>query len=75
MDGLCGGTRSTTFVGGGLPPSPVVGTVPINGKPTTVIIGAAQKSGGASAPIAPQKVKPFINPIRKRVYWKLQGVD
>lgn len=75
VDGLCGGTRSTTFVGGGLPPSPVVGTVPINGKPTTVIIGAAQKSGGASAPIAPQKVKPFINPIRKRVYWKLQGVD
>lgn len=75
VDGLCGGQRSSTFVGGGLPPSPVIGTVPINGKPTTVIIGAVQKEGGASAPIAPQKVKPAVNPIRKRVYWKLKGVD
>jgi Tfp pilus tip-associated adhesin PilY1 len=75
VDGMCGGSRSTTFVGGGLPPSPVIGTVPINGKPTTVVLGAAQQKGGASAPIAPQKPTISINPIRKRVYWKLQGVD
>lgn len=75
VDGMCGGERSGTFQGGGLPPSPVIGTVPINGKPTTVIIGAVQKGGGASTPISPQKVKPAISPIRKRVYWKLQGVD
>lgn len=75
VDGTCGGTRSSTFVGGGLPPSPVIGTVPIGGKPTTVIIGAVQKGGGASTPISPQKVKPAIAPIRKRIYWKMQGVD
>jgi type IV pilus assembly protein PilY1 len=73
--GTCGGDRSSTFVGGGLPPSPVIGTVPIGGKPRTVVIGAVQKEGGASTPISPQKVKPSIAPIRKRVYWKLQGVD
>lgn len=75
VDGLCGGSRSSTFVGGGLPPSPVIGTVPIGGKPTTVIIGAVQKEGGASTPISPQKVKPPISPIRKRIYWKQKGVD
>lgn len=75
VDEPCGGARSGIFVGGGLPPSPVIGTVPINGRPTTVIIGAVQREGGASTPISPQKVKPLISPIRKRVYWKLQGVD
>lgn len=74
-DGTCGGQRSSIFVGGGLPPSPVIGTVPIAGKPRTVIIGAAQREGGASTPISPQKIKPSISPTRKRVYWKLQGVD
>lgn len=75
VDGSCGGSRASIFVGGGLPPSPVIGTVPINGKPTTVIIGSVQKEGGASTPISPQKVKPSVKPIRKRVYWKLKGVD
>lgn len=75
VTGICGGTRSQTFVGGGLPPSPVIGTVPIGGRPVTVIIGAVQKEGGASTPISPQKVKPAISPIRKRVYWKTPGID
>lgn len=74
-DANCGGSRSSIFVGGGLPPSPVVGTVLIGGKPTTVVIGAVQKEGGASTPISPQKVKPKVSPIRKRVYWRQQGVD
>jgi hypothetical protein len=43
--GLCGGNRSAIFAGGGLPPSPIVGTVTINGRPVTVIIGAAQRAG------------------------------
>lgn len=75
VSGICGGNRSAVFVGGGLPPSPVIGTVPIGGKPVTVVIGAVQKEGGASTPISPQKVKPSITPIRKRIYWKLQGID
>ncbi|MGE5466459.1 MAG: pilus assembly protein [Ignavibacteria bacterium] len=68
VTGNCGGTKSTPFVGGGLPPSPVVGTVPINGVPTSVVIGAAQRSGTASSPISPQKATPTNLPARKRVY-------
>lgn len=68
VSGSCGGATSATFVGGGLPPSPVVGTVPINGVPTTVVIGAVQKSGGASSPISPQKAISTSLPSRKRVY-------
>jgi type IV pilus assembly protein PilY1 len=64
----CGGTRSSVFPGGGLPPSPVLGNVPINGKPTTVVIGAAQRSGAGSAAISPQKLKAAIASKRKRIY-------
>lgn len=68
--GTCGGTTSNTFVGGGLPPSPVLATsVPINNRATTVVIGAVQRSGsGASVSISPQQVKPVINSKRKKVY-------
>jgi type IV pilus assembly protein PilY1 len=75
VNGLCGGARSAAFVGGGLPPSPVIGNVPINGTPTAVIIGAVQKSGGASSPISPQELKPPITPTRKTIYWKSSGED
>jgi type IV pilus assembly protein PilY1 len=71
--GSCGGNRSAIFAGGGLPPSPVVGTVTINGKPVTVIIGAAQRSGGASSPIGSQQVRPAISGKRKIIYWKSSG--
>jgi type IV pilus assembly protein PilY1 len=57
------------FRGGGLPPSPVTGTVPINGKPVTVMIGGIQRGGGASAPIGAQRVTPTITQRRSRVYW------
>jgi type IV pilus assembly protein PilY1 len=63
------------FVGGGLPPSPVFGMVPIDGIPTTVVIGTAQRSGGASTLISPQEIKPTIVPKRKLVYWKSSGQD
>jgi type IV pilus assembly protein PilY1 len=89
VTGACGGTRSGIFVGGGLPPSPVIATVPIGGLPassvgaavpvgaklTTVVIGAVQRSGGSSAAISPQEVKPTIIPTRKTVYWKSSGED
>lgn len=73
VTGSCGGGRYGTFAGGGLPPSPVFGTVPINGVPTTVLIGAIQRGGGASSPIAPQKMRPTIPSTRKVHYWKNSG--
>jgi len=73
VPGNCGGDRYATFVGGGLPPSPVIGTVPIDGVPTTVLIGAIQRQGGASSPIAPQKMRPTVPSTRKLHYWKNSG--
>jgi type IV pilus assembly protein PilY1 len=69
----CGGSRSSNLVGGGLPPSPVLATVNINGQVETVIIGAAQLSGATSAAISAQQVKPSIVPTRKQIYWKSSG--
>ena len=66
-------SRSTTFVGGGLPPSPVVGNVNVNGSVETVVIGAAQKNGGASTAISGQNIQPPISTHRKRVYWSTNG--
>jgi Tfp pilus tip-associated adhesin PilY1 len=67
---LCGGTsRSGIFTGGGLPPSPVTGTVPVNGRDVTVMIGGIQRTGAASSPIGSQKVKPTITSRRNRLYW------
>jgi type IV pilus assembly protein PilY1 len=75
VTGLSGGVRSSTFIGGGLPPSPVFATVPVNGKPVSVVIGAIQKSGGASSSIASQVIKPAIASNRKSVYWKSNGLN
>lgn len=73
VGGMCGGSRSSIFAGGGLPPSPVLGVVPINGKPVAVIIGAVQRAGGASTAISPQQVTPSISSKRKTVYWRSSG--
>jgi len=71
----CGGVRDTQFVGGGLPPSPVIATVPVNGQAITITIGAAQLSGsgGTSCGICPQQVNPAIVPTRKTIFWKSSG--
>jgi type IV pilus assembly protein PilY1 len=68
---LCGGARSQTFVGGGLPPSPVTGTVPVgpNAMPVIVMIGGVNRGGGVSTPIGSQRVTPTITQRRSRVYW------
>ena len=75
VSGSCDGSRSSVFLGGGLPPSPVLGTVPIEGKPTTVVIGAPQKElgGGPNSQYSPQQVKPIIKSKRKMKYWKSSG--
>ena len=72
-EALCGGIRSGIFTGGGLPPSPVTGVVPIGGKPVSVMIGGINRSGGASSAIGSQKVKPNIAQKRSRVYWYSHG--
>jgi type IV pilus assembly protein PilY1 len=69
----CGGLRDSPFVGAGLPPSPVMASVPVNGQVVQTVIGAAQLSGGASCGICPQQVKPAIVPTRKTIFWKGSG--
>jgi hypothetical protein len=78
VPGLCGGTRSSIFVGGGLPPSPVkASSVPIGGKAVSVVLGAVQKgsngASGASVAISPQRIRPAIASKRKRVYTYTAG--
>lgn len=73
--GSSGGDRSAVFVGGGLPPSPVISTVMVGTAPVTVVIGAVQRTGGASSPIGAQQVKPIITMNRKSIYWKSSGED
>lgn len=69
----CGGSRSSIFAGGGLPPSPVIGIVPIDGVPTAILIGAAPRDGGPSSPIKPSKITPPINQTRTRTYKYIKG--
>ncbi|TLZ07056.1 MAG: hypothetical protein E6K39_08750 [Gammaproteobacteria bacterium] len=69
----CGGLRDSQFAGGGLPPSPVIATVPVNGQVDTVVIGAAQLSGGASNGLSGQNVNQAIPPTRKTIFWKSSG--
>jgi len=76
--GACGGERASIFVGGGLPPSPVLASgVPINGKSVSVVIGAVQKGGaaaaGTSVAISPQRIRPTNQPKRKRAYTYVSG--
>lgn len=70
---ICGGARSGMFTGGGLPPTPVTATLPINGRPVTVLFGGAQRSGGVSSAIGAQRVKPAISGKRTRMYWHTHG--
>lgn len=74
VPGNSGGSRSSVFVGGGLPPSPVLASgVPIDGKPTTIVIGGAQRQSGESVSISPQQLRPPISMKRKRVYYYHSG--
>jgi type IV pilus assembly protein PilY1 len=76
--GLCGGDRSGTFTGGGLPPSPVVGTVPVvqadgTTKSISVLIGGINLDTGTGSPIGAQQPPVPIKAIRSRVYWYPHG--
>jgi Tfp pilus tip-associated adhesin PilY1 len=75
VPGSCGGARSAAFVEGGFPPTPVVGHVSVDGVQKTVPIGAVQRSGASSSPIAPQEIAPPVSSKRTRVYWYTPGTD
>ena len=70
-EALCGG--SGVFLDGGLPPSPVTGRVPVDGRLVMVMIGGIPRSGGASSPIGAQRVRPVITQKRLRTYWYTHG--
>ena len=69
VNGSCGGSQSSTFVGGGLPPSPVIATVLVGDRVETIVIGAVPKDGGAASAISPTLRNPFLNTNRRPVYW------
>jgi type IV pilus assembly protein PilY1 len=75
VDGSCGGKQSDTFIGGGMPPSPVLATVIVGGKTETVLIGAIQKNATPSSVIGAQTVTPPLSFKRKMVYWFTSGTD
>ena len=71
---LCGGSRSGVFTGGGIPPSPVVGTVPVKlpdgtTKSINVLIGGIDLTTGGGSPIGAQQPPVPIRQIRSRVFW------
>lgn len=71
VSGTCGGVRSNTFIGGGLPPSPVVGVVTIDGTPQAIVLGSAQRNSTApSSSLSGQQVRPPISGKRNRIYWR-----
>ncbi len=74
-DGACGGDRSSVFVGGGMPPSPVSFDVTINGRNVTGTTGTADPDGGASAGPDAKRAPFYGKPIRTRTYHKVKGVD
>ncbi|MCC6072120.1 pilus assembly protein [Massilia sp. GCM10020059] len=80
VPGACGGKRSSVFVGGGLPPSPVFANSVGLGSGTenaSVVLGAVQKDsenkGGISTPIESQPMRPAITLKRKRAYTYTKG--
>jgi Tfp pilus tip-associated adhesin PilY1 len=69
----CGGDRAGIFAGGGLPPSPVVANVDVDGQVVTIGIGVVNISGGASAGIQSEQVFSLPPQRRTRVYWRQEG--
>ncbi len=72
-NGICGGTASGVFAGGGLPPTPIVGTVLVGDKPVTVVIGAIRLDGGATSDFSVQPPVIPISQIRTRTYKSIKG--
>jgi type IV pilus assembly protein PilY1 len=69
----CGGDRSGQFAGGGLPPSPVVADVDIDGQVIKIGIGVVNLEGGPSSGVQSQQVFKLPPQRRTRVYWRQEG--
>jgi type IV pilus assembly protein PilY1 len=75
----CGGSRSGTFTGGGIPPSPVVGTVPVYDPATgktnndAILIGGIDLTTGTGSPIGAQKPPVPTTQARTRLYFYPDG--
>ena len=71
---ICGGDRSEAFPPDtGIPPSPVVADVNVDGTVVNICIGCPNLGGGSSSNIGPQKVPSLPKQARKRVYWRQEG--
>jgi type IV pilus assembly protein PilY1 len=75
---LCGGDRNGVFTGGGIPPSPVVGTVPVRQPDGTfrsinILIGGIGLDTGGGSVIGAQQPPIPIKEIRSRIYWYPHG--
>jgi type IV pilus assembly protein PilY1 len=71
----CGGTRSGKFVGGGLPPSPVIANPRLDdGKVHSICIGCIDTKNTTDS-VAVDAHEAFSLPPqkRKRVYWRQEG--
>ncbi len=74
VDGTCGGDRASKYIGGGLPPNPVLATgVQIgtgdDAKVVTVMFGTPGKDGvGTPMTLTPEKLRPAVRPNRKKAY-------
>ncbi len=78
QDQTCGGDRSDVFEGGGLPPSPTLGQVPVTTSDggtriVTIVLGAADKTGGASSPLKGGEGPKLKPQKRTRLYWLQEG--
>jgi type IV pilus assembly protein PilY1 len=71
---LCGGARSEAFPAyTGLPPSPVVADVDVDGKVVKVCIGCTGLTPGPISPIGPTLAPTLPKQARKRIYWRQEG--
>ncbi|HXG29475.1 MAG TPA: PilC/PilY family type IV pilus protein [Nevskiales bacterium] len=78
VEGSQGGSRSSEFVGGGLPPTPVFAIVPVAtaGGGTDfrpVLLGAVPKDGSTACTTCPEEPPLLIQSKRTPLYWYKTG--
>ena len=85
----CGGQRSSTFLGGAFPPSPVLATVtvtvpasvsssgiaiPASTRTESIAVGVVSTTVlGPNSVIGPTQLPKTVIPTRKQIYWKSSG--
>jgi type IV pilus assembly protein PilY1 len=70
----CGGQRSGMFAEGGLPPSPVIANVEVDGKVQTIVIGVADLKGRPPSSPIQSEIGFTLKPQKRiRTYWRQEG--